>query len=100
MPELPRAVDPAGDLVGHIDEPALELVTRLTVHVDRPVEAGVTGQGLRRIIPISGGTAVGPGFDGTIEPGGSDVQLIRHDGVADIAARFPDCVRIDVYRVT
>jgi len=64
MPELPRAVDPAGDLVGHIDEPALELVTRLTVHVDRPVEAGVTGQGLRRIIPISGAPRSGPDSTG------------------------------------
>lgn len=68
--------------------PTLELVTRLSIDVGRPVEAGTTGRGLRRIIPITGGRAEGPGFAGTIEPGGNDVQVIRPDGVAEIEARY------------
>jgi hypothetical protein len=71
-----------------IPEPGLELVTRLLVDVEPPVEAGTTAHGVRRIIPIRGGTATGPGFEGTIERGGSDVQLIRPDGVAEVAARY------------
>jgi hypothetical protein len=68
--------------------PGLELVTRLTIDVGRPVEAGTTGRGLRRIIPIVGGRAEGAAFAGTIEPGGNDVQVIRPDGVAEIEARY------------
>jgi hypothetical protein len=71
-----------------IDPPGLELFTRLLVQVDPPVEAGETGQGVRRIVPITGGRVEGPGLRGTIGPGGADVQLIRLDGVAVIAARY------------
>jgi hypothetical protein len=83
-----RDSEPDGADGVELDRPGLELVTRLMVQVDPPVEAGTTGQGLRRIIPIRGGTATGPGFGGTIERGGADVQLIRPDGVAEVAARY------------
>lgn len=80
----PTAPDPTAPL----PEPTFELVTRLTVEVGPPVEAGTTGRGRRRIISIIGGRADGPGFGGTIEPGGNDVQVIRPDGVAEIEARY------------
>ena len=84
MAETSTPPDPAAPL----PTPALELVTRLTVEVGRPVEAGTTGRGLRRIIPITGGRADGPALAGTIEGGGNDVQVIRPDGVAEIEARY------------
>jgi len=68
--------------------PGLEPVIRLDVRVDAPVEAGMTGQGRRRIIPITHGTVDGPAFCGTVLPGGSDVQRIRPDGVAEVEARY------------
>lgn len=68
--------------------PGLEPVTRLSVLVGKPVEVGRTVHGIRRIIPITGGTAEGPLLAGTIHGGGNDVQVVRHDGVAEIAARY------------
>ena len=47
---------------------------------------GPTGE--RRIVPILGGTVVGPRLSGDILPGGADYQLIRPDGVAEIEARY------------
>src|SRR5262249_5044130 len=60
----------------------------LDVEVTTPIDAGETGFGRRRIVPISGGRVAGPAFDGTILPGGSDVQITRPDGVSEIAARY------------
>jgi hypothetical protein len=68
--------------------PGLEFVVGLDVEVTTPVDAGDTGFGRRRIVPISGGQVAGPAFAGTILPGGSDVQLTRPDGVSEIAARY------------
>jgi len=68
--------------------PTLDFVVGLDVEVSTPVDAGDTGFGRRRIVPITGGRVAGPAFAGTILPGGSDVQLTRPDGVAEIAARY------------
>ncbi len=68
--------------------PDLEFVVGLDVEVSTPIDAGDTGFGRRRIVPITGGRVDGPGFHGTILPGGSDVQLTRPDGVTEIAARY------------
>jgi hypothetical protein len=51
-------------------------------------EMGNTPKGLRRIIPILGGTFHGPEIRGTVVPGGYDWQLVRSDGVAEIEARY------------
>src|SRR5574337_2046463 len=72
--------------------PTLEHVADLTVFVATPVEAGrVTGlglQGLRRIIPITGGTLRGPRLTGRVLPGGADFQLVVSDTAADLDARY------------
>ncbi len=51
-------------------------------------ELGLTGKGVRRVIPILGGSFEGPAIKGTILPGGYDWQLLRNDGVAEIDARY------------
>jgi hypothetical protein len=63
----------------------------------------VTGQGpdgLRRFIPVTGGTAAGPLFNGKIIPGAGDWQIVRSDGVISLEARYTlestDGVRIAV----
>ena len=49
---------------------------------------GATGKGLRRAIPILGGSFEGPEIKGTVLSGGYDWQLLRTDGVAEIDAHY------------
>ena len=57
--------------------PELRHVLHLDVEVGAPVEVGRTAAGLRRLVPITGGTASGPLLQGRIVPGGWDYQLVR-----------------------
>ena len=76
----------------HLSAPALEHVADLRVTVASPIEAGHVlahgREGLRRIIPISGGTVAGPHFSGRILPGGADFQLVVSATVAELDARY------------
>jgi Protein of unknown function (DUF3237) len=56
----------------------------LKATVAAPVDAGLTPGGTRRIIPVTGGTFTGERVSGTLLPGGTDVQRIRDDGVAEL----------------
>jgi hypothetical protein len=49
---------------------------------------GRTPYGERRVIGITGGTVSGTKLNGKVLPGGSDWQIIRADGAADIQARY------------
>lgn len=71
-----------------MDQPQLEFVCELIVHVGAVQLIGDTGTGTRRIIPLLGGTFIGTVMRGVILPGGADSQLIKKDGVADIDARY------------
>ena len=55
--------------------------------VGEPLSVGKTHAGERRLVPITGGRFKGR-INGSILPGGADWQVIRHDGVADIAAHY------------
>jgi hypothetical protein len=59
---------------------------RVTVAPAR--ELGPTSAGLRRVVPITGGSFEGPRLRGQVLPGGADWQLIRPDGVAEIEAHY------------
>jgi hypothetical protein len=67
--------------------PALSHVLHLEVEVGRPVEVGRLTSGLRRVVPITGGTVTGL-FTGRVLPGGADVQLIRSDTETELEARY------------
>jgi hypothetical protein len=56
--------------------------------LDAILRFGQTPYGDRRVIPITGGSVDGPRLKGRILPGGSDWQIVRGDGVADIKARY------------
>jgi len=56
--------------------PPLTHVLHLEVEVGPPVEVGPTPAGVRRVVPITGGTVSGL-FTGRVLPGGADFQLIR-----------------------
>jgi len=68
--------------------PPLHFFADLTVRVDQPQEAGRTVRGLRRLIPILGGEAVGDGWHARLLPGGADFQLVLNDTLAELDARY------------
>ncbi len=72
------------------DVPVLstEFVFEAHVNVDSPLVIGESSHGLRRVIPISGGTFSGPGISGRVVPGGADWQFVRPDGVLEILAKY------------
>jgi hypothetical protein len=69
--------------------PQLEHVCDLAVTIASPVEVGHTPAGLRRMIPITGGTVTGPRLNGKVLAGGADFQLILGGGTqAHLDARY------------
>ena len=60
--------------------PRLEHLCDLAVIISAPVEVGQTPAGLRRMIPITGGTVTGPRVNGKVLVGGADFQLILEGG--------------------
>ena len=69
--------------------PALEHLCDLAVTIAAPVEVGQTPAGLRRMIPITGGTVTGPRVNGKVLAGGADFQLILGGGTqAHLDARY------------
>ncbi|GLU44920.1 UPF0311 protein [Muricauda sp. NBRC 101325] len=68
--------------------PGLEYVCELQVVLEPAMIVGETALGIRRIIPIVGGTVEGPKIKGTILKGGSDWQTLRPDGVTDLEAHY------------
>ncbi|BAU54871.1 DUF3237 domain-containing protein [Mucilaginibacter gotjawali] len=70
------------------EAPKMEFVCELNVKLNPALVPGETPHGIRRIIPITGGTVTGPAIKGEIIDGGADWQIIRKDGVAEIDARY------------
>jgi hypothetical protein len=69
--------------------PRLEHLCDLAVTIAAPVEVGQTPAGLRRMIPITGGTVTGPRVNGKVLAGGADFQLILDGGTqAHLDARY------------
>jgi hypothetical protein len=65
-----------------------QFVFEARVLVDKPLVVGQSSRGLRRIVPITGGTFVGPNIKGRVVPGGADWQYVRPDGVLDVDAKY------------
>lgn len=63
-------------------------IADLTIHVAAPIAIGETPEGLRRIVPITGGRIAGSRLAGTILAAGADFQLIRGDGYTTLEARY------------
>ena len=70
------------------EAPRLEFVCELNVRVGPALTVGETPHGIRRIIPITGGTFSGPNMKGTIINGGADWQLMRQDGTTEVNALY------------
>jgi hypothetical protein len=69
------------------DAPGLVHTLHLEVEVAPPIEVGRLTSGLRRVVPITGGTVSGL-FTGRVLPGGADIQLIRTDTETEVEARY------------
>ena len=67
--------------------PTLEHLCDLSVQVGPPIEVGTGPMGVRRMIPITGGTATGR-LSGQVLPGGADYQLIIGGTLARLDARY------------
>jgi hypothetical protein len=71
-----------------VSAPELVFVLEAAVTVGAPVEIGATPRGVRRIVPILGGTFEGPGLRGRVLPGGADWQVIHADGFSELDTRY------------
>src|SRR6187402_2413245 len=58
------------------------------VKIANMIDVGESKSGVRRVIPISGGTFAGPKIKGEVLPGGEDCQLVRPDGDTELNARY------------
>jgi hypothetical protein len=64
-----------------------ELLFKVTFTVAPPLLLGVTPQGDRRNVQVTGGEFAGPKMRGTVLPGGSDWILLRPDGALQLDVR-------------
>jgi len=58
------------------------------VKIANMINVGESKRGLRRVIPITGGTFAGPKIKGEVLPGGEDSQLVRPDEDTELNARY------------
>jgi hypothetical protein len=65
-----------------------EFAFEAIVTVDAPLVVGSSTRGLRRVVPITGGTVKGPRLNGRVLPGGADWQVVQPDGVLDVEAKY------------
>lgn len=68
--------------------PPLIFLATISVEVAAPIEVGATIEGVRRIIPILGGSVRGPELNGTVLPGGADYQVLRSDTLTELEASY------------
>jgi hypothetical protein len=72
----------------NLPEPKLEWVTDMIVELDLIRAMGQGRAGVRRIIPIVGGTMSGPKLQGKILNVGADWQTLFADGLAELDTRY------------
>jgi hypothetical protein len=65
----------------------LEYCFHAYVTIDKGMEIGPVGNGIRNIVPITGGKFDGQ-LKGVVVPGGADWQFIRDDGIMEVEARY------------
>ena len=76
----------------NLPTPELNFFADLSVQVDKPQEVGQTHHGVRRLIPILGGTVLGNGWTARVMPGGADFQLLVNDRLAELDAGLAQAI--------
>ena len=84
---------PPADPLASLSPPSLKFFADLSVLVGKPQEVGATAQGLRRLIPIVGGSVAGDGWTAQVLAGGADFQLVVNERMATLDARY--CLQTD-----
>jgi hypothetical protein len=69
--------------------PELKIVLQLRVDIGPSLELGTSISGLRRTIPITGGTFAGRHTSGRVLPGGADWQFIEPDALTRLEEFLP-----------
>ena len=67
--------------------PSLAPIADISVEIGAPIVVGDTPAGLRRVIPILGGTVSGR-IQGRILNCGADFQILKRDDVTELEARY------------
>jgi hypothetical protein len=70
------------------DSVLTEFVLEARVNIGPLVNIGASAYGVRRLIPITGGSFRGPRLRGEVVPGGADYQVVRPDGVTTVEAKY------------
>lgn len=63
-------------------------VFTITAHIGEVISAGDTGAGVRRVIPVIGGTVKGEGVSGRVLASGADFQIIRPSELIELEAKY------------
>ncbi len=63
-------------------------VLEITVTLGNKIDVGMSDDGHRYIVPITGGHFIGRGIKGKLIPGGADWQVNRNDDVKNIEAIY------------
>ena len=71
-----------------VQPPTTRLAWEAVVNIAPVIDMGDSPLGKRRMIPITGGTFVGPRLRGKVLAGGADRQLVRKDGVTLLNALY------------
>lgn len=71
-----------------ISTPQLEFALELRVNIGPTLEIGAGFSGMRRTVPITGGTLSGPQIAGRVLPGGADWQIVERDGLTFVDAQY------------
>src|SRR5271165_3948301 len=100
MSGLKRDSDRAGThMTRETSAPSLEYFLELRVTIGPALEIGPDAFGLRRTVPITGGTLSGA-ISGRVLPGGADWQVVESDCLTFVDARYvietEDGTRIEV----
>jgi hypothetical protein len=78
----------SGESPSESDPIRTEFAFELQVACDPPQIVGASKFGQHRVIGITGGTFAGPRIQGEVLPGGADWQVVRHDEVLELEARY------------
>jgi len=65
-----------------------QLALEVLAEVGEAFTVGEGPTGVRRVVPITGGTFKGDGLSGMVMPGGADRQRIRADGIRELDATY------------
>ena len=65
-----------------------EFMWEAKVKIANMITVGESKRGVRRVIPITGGTFAGSKIKGEVLSGGEDWQLVRPDGDTELNARY------------